>query len=98
MLHVFPLSEVVLETPGIIKISSISVHLTHLPVVSVYLVLPQSSILSAGSKVTALKAPLWGQEHPDPHRKPGMNKVEPMSSVLTPPTSQVSAGDQPTVP
>lgn len=87
-----------LKTPSIIKISSISMLLTQPPVVSACLVLSHGSILSAGSKVTALKVPLQGQEHPDPHRKPGINKVNPASSVLTPPTFQVAAGDQPTVP
>lgn len=98
MLHVLPLSEAVLEAPGIIKISSISMHLTQLPVVSAHLVLSHGSILSAGSKVTAVKAPLQGQEQPDTHRKPGSNKVDSTDSVLTHPTSQVAAGDQPTVP
>lgn len=98
MLHVLPLSEVVMETHSIIKISSISMHLTQLPVVSACLVLSHGSILSADSKVTALKVPLWGQEHPDGPRKPGINKMDSTSSVLTPPTSQVAAGDQPTVP
>lgn len=50
--------------------------------------LPQ---LSAGSKVTALQ----GQEHPDLHRKPGINKVHPTSSVLTPPIFLVAAGTSP---
>lgn len=36
--------------------------------------------LSADSKVTALQ----GQDHPDLHRKPGINKVDPTCSVLTP--------------
>lgn len=87
-----------METPSIIKISSISMHLTQLPVVSACLVLSHGSILPAGSKVTALKVPLRGQAHPDGLKKPGINKVDPTSSVLTPPVSQVAAGDQPTVP
>lgn len=98
MLHILPLSEAVLKTPGIIKISSISILLTQLPVVSACLMLSHSSILSAGSKVTALKVPLQGQEHPDPHRKPEINKLDPTSSVLTLPTAQAAAGDQPTRP
>lgn len=98
MLRVLPLSAVVTETPGIIKISSISMHLTQLPVVSARLMLSHGSILSAGSKVTGVKVPLQGQEHPDAHRKPGSNKVHSTASVLTHPASQVVAGDKPTVP
>lgn len=72
--------------PGTIEISSVSMHSTQLPMISACLVLSHGSILSAGSKVTAMKAPVGGAEqgqgHLDAHRKPRSNTGGHCSSSL----------------